>query len=167
MSKYLGMTDSEIVALKGAALKEVATELAIEGRSKMKADELRVAVHLTIIALRSMEHAAEAEADLESAEAEDEPEESPELDTTGDADRKAALITKIAEGYAALESAEADDRIPETATDRNGNFIAPAVEDSPELDTWHLQPNRKARREAARKQRKAAGRVAQKQNKLN
>jgi hypothetical protein len=137
MSKYLGMTDDEIVALKGAALKEVATELAIEGRSKMKADELRVAVHVAIMDLRKAIESTEPIATFVVPAVE----ESPELDTTGDADPFPAQLS-----------------MPEECAE---------AEESPELDTWHLQPNRKARREAARKQRKAAGRVAQKQNKLN
>ena len=50
MSKFLGMTDREITELKGEALKNTAAELQIEGRSKMKAAELREAIRALLLA---------------------------------------------------------------------------------------------------------------------
>lgn len=128
MSKFLGMTDSDITELKGAALKDAAAELDIAGRSKMKADELRAAVRTAIEGLR------------------EEFLNSPDLAET--------VLEEVA------PSMEADKtEAPELLAPGPSNAI---VAEEPEK--WTVVPNRKARREAARKQRKAAGRHAQKHN---
>lgn len=131
MSKFLGMTDNDITALKGKALTDIASEMQIPGRSKMKADELRAAIRNEVDELRRDQ--ANGLIDLDSTLTEGVP----------------APIEPVWETVATIP-AESNDIIQ-----------------APEVEKWEVVPNRKARREAARRQRKARGRIAQKQNKNN
>lgn len=134
MSKFLTMTHSEINELKGAALKEIAAELEIAGRSKMKADELREAIKDAVDGLQS--DATYTEQD------------------NGD-------FTPVEDTPQMIEQTFADVPGPSNAIIE---AVEPQVVEDPELDKWQVVPNRKMRREAARRQRKAQGRIAQKHN---
>lgn len=136
MSKYLGMTNDEIFALKGADLKTAAAELDIAGRSKMKVDELRAAVHAEIIIQRRLYPTA-----VFSNEAEV---------TAYDIWLKSNPGKTVDEFLAAIVLGPSND-----------------ITEKLEPEKFELLPNRKARREAARRQRKAAGRIAQKHNRNN
>lgn len=54
-----------MTALTGKALKDRASELEIAGRSKMSADELREAIKERMVTDEQMEHAEEAEVELD------------------------------------------------------------------------------------------------------
>jgi hypothetical protein len=164
MSKYLGMTNDEILALKGLALKEAASDLQISGRSKMKVDELRVAVHVTIMGLRKAIESTEPIATfvVPAGHIHEADDRIPETATA----RNGTFIAPIDHPFPPQlsmpeECAEAE---PTPQMIEQSVEDIPAKEEDPELDTWQVLPNRAERRAAAKRRRKAAGRVAQKHN---
>lgn len=175
MSKYLGMTDDEILALKGADLKTAAAELDILGRSKMKADELRVAVHVTIIEMRKVASALTWTSNEDAVSysetvpvhgsRQDEAEASMDaFDRVHGTDETSPLPDNYVPRLSMPDECFEDETNDILADQETMNAIAVGEE---EAEKFELVPNRKARRDAARKQRKAAGRIAQKHNRNN